>query len=95
MTMLKHFSPRLYRRPLLLLAMKVNMAELKRAPFVRQPLLLGCKSGITGTACKALSQSRPATTLAIDVSEQTIERPVKNQKAYYSGKNAIRSRPSS
>lgn len=28
----------------------------------------------------------PATTLAIDVSEQPIERPVKNQKAYYSGK---------
>ncbi|WP_050897696.1 transposase family protein [Methylobacter tundripaludum] len=26
------------------------------------------------------------TTLAIDVSEQPIERPVKNQKAYYSGK---------
>jgi len=28
----------------------------------------------------------PAATLAIDVSEQPIERPVKNQKAYYSGK---------
>ena len=28
----------------------------------------------------------PVVTLAIDVSEQPIERPVKNQKAYYSGK---------
>jgi hypothetical protein len=28
----------------------------------------------------------PTATLAIDVSEQPIERPVKNQKAYYSGK---------
>ena len=28
----------------------------------------------------------PAATLVIDVSEQPIERPVKNQKAYYSGK---------
>jgi len=37
----------------------------------------------------------PAAILAIDVSEQPIERPVKNQKAYYSGKkNAIRSKPS-
>jgi hypothetical protein len=34
---------------------------------------------------KALLQD-PAATLAIDVSEQPIERPVKNQKAYYSGK---------
>ncbi len=38
----------------------------------------------------------PEATLAIDVSEQPIERPVKNQKAYYSGKkNATRSRSSS
>ena len=44
---------------------------------------------------KALMED-PAATLVIDVSEQPIERPVKNQKAYYSGKkNAIRSRPSS
>jgi hypothetical protein len=28
----------------------------------------------------------PTATVAIDVSEQPIERPVKNQKAYYSGK---------
>ena len=43
---------------------------------------------------KALLED-PAATLAIDVSEQPIERPVKNQKAYYSGKkNAIRSKPS-
>jgi len=43
---------------------------------------------------KALLEN-PAATLAIDVSEQPIERPVKNQKAYYSGKkNATRSRPS-
>jgi hypothetical protein len=28
----------------------------------------------------------PASTLVIDVSEQPIERPVKNQIAYYSGK---------
>ncbi|MDD5269360.1 MAG: hypothetical protein PHO08_19965, partial [Methylococcales bacterium] len=28
----------------------------------------------------------PVATLVIDVSEQPIERPVKNQKAYYSGK---------
>lgn len=34
---------------------------------------------------KALLED-PAATLAIDVSEQPIERPVKNQKAYYSGK---------
>jgi len=34
---------------------------------------------------KALLEN-PAATLAIDVSEQPIERPVKNQKAYYSGK---------
>lgn len=34
---------------------------------------------------KALLQEA-TTTLAIDVSEQPIERPVKNQKAYYSGK---------
>ncbi|MGZ8175077.1 MULTISPECIES: transposase family protein [Methylobacter] len=32
---------------------------------------------------KALLED-PAATLAIDVSEQLIERPVKNQKAYYS-----------
>ena len=38
----------------------------------------------------------PTATVAIDVSEQPIERPVKNQKAYYSGKkNATRSKPSS
>jgi hypothetical protein len=44
---------------------------------------------------KALLEE-PATTLAIDVSERPIERPVKNQKAYYSGKkNATRSKPSS
>ena len=44
---------------------------------------------------KALLQE-PTATLAIDVSEQPIERPVKNQKAYYSGKkNAIQSRPNS
>jgi Helix-turn-helix of DDE superfamily endonuclease len=44
---------------------------------------------------KALLED-PAATLAIDVSEQPIERPVKNQKAYYSGKkNATRSKPSS
>ncbi len=36
---------------------------------------------------KALLED-PAATLAIDVSEQPIERPVKNQKAYYSGKKA-------
>ena len=34
---------------------------------------------------KALLQD-PTATLVIDVSEQPIERPVKNQKAYYSGK---------
>jgi hypothetical protein len=34
---------------------------------------------------KALLED-PAATLAIDVSELPIERPVKNQKAYYSGK---------
>lgn len=34
---------------------------------------------------KALLQE-PTTTMVIDVSEQPIERPVKNQKAYYSGK---------
>ncbi|MDO9140077.1 MAG: transposase family protein [Methylobacter sp.] len=34
---------------------------------------------------KALLED-PAATLAIDVSEQAIERPVKSQKAYYSGK---------
>jgi hypothetical protein len=34
---------------------------------------------------KALLQE-PTATLVIDVSEQPIERPVKNQKAYYSGK---------
>lgn len=34
---------------------------------------------------KALLEN-PTATLAIDVSEQPIERPVKNQKAYYSGK---------
>src|SRR5665647_3039180 len=34
---------------------------------------------------KALLED-PVVTLAIDVSEQPIERPVKNQKAYYSGK---------
>jgi hypothetical protein len=34
---------------------------------------------------KALLQD-PAATVVIDVSEQPIERPVKNQKAYYSGK---------
>jgi AraC-like DNA-binding protein len=35
-------------------------------------------------------------TLAIDVSEQPIERPVKDQAAYYSGKKSVtRSRPSS
>jgi len=34
---------------------------------------------------KALLED-PAATLSIDVSEQPIERPVKNQKAYYSGK---------
>lgn len=34
-------------------------------------------------------------TLTIDVSEQPIERPVKDQEAYYSGKkNATRSKPS-
>ncbi len=34
-----------------------------------------------------------ATTVVIDVSEQPIERPVKNQKAYFSGKkNATRSK---
>jgi len=38
----------------------------------------------------------PSATLVIDVSEQPIERPVKNQEVYYSGKkNATRSRPSS
>ncbi|MDP2901842.1 MAG: transposase family protein [Methylovulum sp.] len=38
----------------------------------------------------------PAATLAIDVSEQPIERPANGQKAYYSGKkNATRSRRSS
>ena len=38
----------------------------------------------------------PAVTGVIDVSEQPIERPVKNQKAYYSGeKNATLSKPSS
>ena len=59
MTMLKHFLLRLYRRQLPLLAMTVNMAELKHAQFVRQLILPGCKSGITGTAYKALSQSLP------------------------------------
>ena len=34
---------------------------------------------------KALLEN-PAATLVIDVSEQPIERPVKSQKAYYSGK---------
>jgi len=34
---------------------------------------------------KALLED-PAATFAIDVSEQPIERPAKNQKAYYSGK---------
>ena len=34
---------------------------------------------------KALLED-PTATVAIDVSEQPIERPVKNQKAYYSGK---------
>jgi hypothetical protein len=34
---------------------------------------------------KALMED-PAATVVIDVSEQPIERPVKNQKAYYSGK---------
>ena len=44
---------------------------------------------------KALLED-PTATVAIDVSEQPIERPVKNQKAYYSGKkNATRSKPSS
>jgi len=38
---------------------------------------------------KALLQE-PAATLMIDVSEQPIERTVKNQKAYYSGKNITR-----
>ena len=43
---------------------------------------------------KALLED-PTATVAIDVSEQPIERPVKNQKAYYSGKkNATRSKPS-
>ena len=44
---------------------------------------------------KALLED-PEATLVIDVSEQPIEGPVKNQKAYYSGKkNAIRSKPNS
>ena len=44
---------------------------------------------------KALLED-PAATLVIAVSEQPIERPVKNQKAYYPGeKNATRSKPSS
>ena len=44
---------------------------------------------------KALLED-PTATVAIDVSEQPIERPVRNQKAYYSGKkNATRSKPSS
>ena len=44
---------------------------------------------------KALLED-PEATLVIDVSEQPIERPVKNQKAYYSGKkNGIRSKPNS
>ena len=44
---------------------------------------------------KALLED-PVVSLAIDVSEQPIERPVKNQKAYYSGKkNVTRSKPSS
>ena len=44
---------------------------------------------------RALLEERAAT-LAIDVSEQPIERPVKNQKSYYSGKkNATQSKPSS
>jgi hypothetical protein len=37
--------------------------------------------------CKTLLEDLAAT-LAIDVSEQPIERPVKNQKAYYSVKKA-------
>ena len=37
---------------------------------------------------KVLLQEATAT-LAIDVSEQPIERPVKNQKAYYSGKKNV------
>jgi len=44
---------------------------------------------------KALLED-PAAILAIDVSEQPIERPVKNQKAFYSGKKtATRLKPSS
>jgi len=37
------------------------------------------------TVSKVLLED-PTATVAIDVSEQPIERPVKNQKAYYSGK---------
>ena len=44
---------------------------------------------------KALLEN-PSATWVIDVSEQPIERPVKNQIAYYSGKkNATQSKPSS
>jgi hypothetical protein len=36
----------------------------------------------------------PAAIMAIDVTEQPFERPVKNQKSYYSGKkNATQSKP--
>ena len=38
--------------------------------------------------CKELLDSSPKT-LIIDVSEQPIQRPVKNQKKYYSGKKDI------
>ena len=44
---------------------------------------------------KALLED-PSATLAIDVTEQPIERPVKKQKSYYSGKkNATQSKPNS